>query len=78
MFGGDFGKKCIIVHFLGTEKDGKALNAEFAEAQRKDLRKIRREKTHPRTGRPPRNQETHVGNFSVKSFISAHINHRSP
>jgi hypothetical protein len=36
MFGMDFGEKCIIVQFLGAEKDGKPLNA---EAQRKDLRR---------------------------------------
>jgi hypothetical protein len=38
-------KKCIIVHFLEMEKTGKALNAEFAETQRKDLRKIGEDNT---------------------------------
>jgi hypothetical protein len=40
MFGRDFGEKCIIVQFLELEKDGKALNAEFGETQRRNLRKI--------------------------------------
>jgi len=44
MLEGDFGEKCIIVQFLGREKDGKALNAEFAEARRKDSRRIRKAK----------------------------------
>jgi hypothetical protein len=44
MFGTDFCKKCIIMHFLGTEKERKKLStevsgAEFAETQRKDLGK---------------------------------------
>ena len=34
MFGAKIGKKCIIVQFLVVEKDGKALNAEFAESRR--------------------------------------------
>jgi len=42
MFGPKFGEKCIIMHFLVVEKEGKGLNA---EAQRKDWRKIRYEKT---------------------------------
>jgi hypothetical protein len=32
------------VHFLGMKKIGKTLNARFAEALRKDLRKEREEK----------------------------------
>jgi hypothetical protein len=44
MFGAKIGKKCIIMQFLVVEKDGKALNAEFAETQRKD-RRVRSEKT---------------------------------
>jgi hypothetical protein len=39
-----FDEKCIIMHFLGAEKTGKALNAETQSAQRKDLRNIREEK----------------------------------
>ena|ERR1700733_1157590 len=40
MLEADFGEKCIIMHFLGMEKDGKAsekcLNAETRRAQRRD------------------------------------------
>ena len=43
MLRADFAKKCIIVHFLGLKKDGKALNAEFAETLRKDLRNEERQ-----------------------------------
>jgi hypothetical protein len=39
MFGTKFAGKCIIVQFLGVEKDEKGLNAEFAEARREDLRR---------------------------------------
>jgi hypothetical protein len=45
MLRADFGKKCIIVQFLGEEKKQEnALDAEFAEARRKDLREIGEEK----------------------------------
>jgi hypothetical protein len=45
MFGADFGEKCIIVHFLGPEKDKKRPERRDAEVLRKDLRKIRDGKT---------------------------------
>jgi hypothetical protein len=49
MFGTDFGKKCIIMHFLGEEKDGKSAQrspeVSGAEARRKDLRKEESETT---------------------------------
>jgi hypothetical protein len=42
MFGTDFGEKCIIVHFLRLEKDGKdkisqRRGAEFAEKTRRKI-----------------------------------------
>jgi len=37
---GEFGEKCIIMHFLGTEKDRKVPECRDAE---KDLRKNREE-----------------------------------
>jgi hypothetical protein len=53
MFGTEFGEKCIIMQFLGGKKRRKnTLNAEFAETQRKDLRKIRGEKPCKEPGRP--------------------------
>jgi hypothetical protein len=45
MFGTDFVEKCIIMQFLGMEKDKKkGSQRRDAEALRKDLRKIRDEK----------------------------------
>jgi hypothetical protein len=43
-----FGEKCIIVPFLGTEKDRKAIKAELAETQRKKHTQKRRKKQVPR------------------------------
>jgi hypothetical protein len=41
MFGTDFDEKCIIMHFLATEKDRKSAERRGAEYAEKDLRKIR-------------------------------------
>jgi hypothetical protein len=49
MFGRNFAEKCIIMHFLGVEKEGKALNAEFAETQRKKHTQKPRKKQIPRS-----------------------------
>jgi hypothetical protein len=46
------GKTALYCTFWRWKKTGKALNAEFAEAQRKDLRKSREEKTARAPGRP--------------------------
>jgi hypothetical protein len=50
MFGTDFGGKCIIMQFLGMEKDETAPERRDAEAQRKDLSKIREERTADEPG----------------------------
>jgi hypothetical protein len=39
MFGAEFGEKCIIVHFLGEEKDGKSSQSA--------VRRENREARHP-------------------------------
>jgi hypothetical protein len=44
MFGTDFGEKCIIMQFLGMEKDGKdkmseRRDTEFAEKEQKKTKK---------------------------------------
>jgi hypothetical protein len=40
MFGTEFGEKCIIVQFLGMEKDGKAVERRGAEYAERTRRKI--------------------------------------
>jgi hypothetical protein len=75
MLRADFLKKCIIMHFLGTEKTGKALNAEFAEALRKDLRKIGEEET---VGAPGPREVWRAKSISNKPLICIHLQASSP
>jgi hypothetical protein len=53
MFGTEFGEKCIIMQFLGAEKNGKTLLTQSSQRRReKILRRIRGGKLCKEPGRP--------------------------
>jgi len=75
MFEGDFGEKCIIMQFLGTEKDRKSVERRvrrerFEEDQRRENR------SSTRTLGPPEGVPYEVVSCG-KSFICITITHRS-
>jgi hypothetical protein len=53
MFGTEFCKKCIIVQFLGTEKDGKRLKRRDAEKRSEEDQRVR---TNGQSPAPPENE----------------------